>query len=473
VVAVALLAPLIFGATRWLRPESGTRPPALVWAIVSVLALIAVRSAFAAAGYSAIDIVLVVVRQQDAASDVMRYWKIALLSMTLGAVGWVVWVARAHWFRIVLFTAVLGYAFALLAILRIASLPARTLPLTSQPRTAPTQTPRRVVWVIFDELDYGQTLGDAAIVDSGGMPNLLHLRDIAVSAENAWSPAKDTEESLPGLLTGRAIEGSRFDNRGGFILSTSTGEVPFTERDSIFARLPGGPGSAALLGYFHPYCKIFPSLGKCNSLYLGNTGRWFDALFFFSEMTFSGIRWVPGATNIIPSALQRTFNPMYRISESMISTLPALLSKRDAALLFVHLNIPHYPADYAQTTLHLPTTANDREAYRQNLLLVDRLIGQIMTQLSSQAGDGETLLLLSSDHWHRIDSPGTARNIPFIAWHVREQDHVPIQAPISTVNTGALVLDFLTGRVTTHAELADWWRDKPVYPPWIPNNFKH
>jgi hypothetical protein len=164
---------------------------------------------------------------------------------------------------------------------------------------------------------------------------------------------------------------------------------------------------------------------------------------------------------------------MYRITEDMLRMLPGRLAETDKALLFVHLNVPHYPAEFAQTNLHLPPSANDRTAYRQNLLLVDRIIGQIVTQLSSQPAGTETLFLLSSDHWHRIDSPKAARNIPFIAWHVGEQDRVSIEEPISTVNTGALVLDFLTGRVTTHAELAEWWRDKAVYPTWIPANFKN
>jgi hypothetical protein len=56
---------------------------------------------------------------------------------------------------------------------------------------------------------------------------------------------------------------------------------------------------------------------------------------------------------------------------------------------------------------------------------------------------------------------------------VGEQGRFSIDEPISTVNTEALILDFLAGRVTTHAELTDWWRDKPVYPTWIATNFKY
>ena len=469
VVAVALLAPLIFGATRWLRPEAGTRPPALVWAIVSVLALIAVRSAFAAMGYSFVDIL-----QSFAGGDVslntQRWEYIALVTGAAGAAGWAVWAFRARWPSVVRFMAVLGYAFTVLAALRISTLPHAPV---ATPATHTARTPtRRVVWIIFDELDYGETLGDDTAAGRARMPNFFGLRDQAVSAQQAWSPAKDTAESIPALLTGQPIRGTELDGRGGLVLRTLQGDQPFTEANSVFARLPDGPASAAILGYLHPYCKVFPSVGNCNSYYLGNMGRWFDGLTFFSEPAVALIRWVPGVAGSLPASVLHTFRPMYRITDDMLRMLPTLLSRGDIALTYIHLNVPHYPSDFAAQELHLPPTHDNRETYRQNLPLVDRLIAQIEAQLRRQAPGRETLLVLSSDHWHRLYSPAAARRIPFIAWHVGETAPVAITEPIATVNTGNLVVDFLNAKVTTQAELAQWWRNQPVYPTWVPDNYK-
>lgn len=448
----------------WLGKASRTRPvPAiLAWLAVTALTLIALRSAIAALGYSAVDILILVIGQK--ASDVMRLWKLLVLAALLASIGALLWKLRTRWLRIVTFTAVLGYAFTVLALWRIVGLPAaRPTRSAAPPRAASNPVPRRVVWVIFDELDDAQSLG---------MPSLERLRHRAVSARQAWSPAKDTEESLPALLSGHAIHGSGF-TQGRLILDTAAGPQPFTAEDSVFAHLPGGPRSAAVLGYFHPYCKLLTAIGECHSFYLGNIGRWFDSLLFFSEAALSLVRWVPGATEALPRAIQHAFNPMYRISADTLDMLPALLAERDKELVFIHLNLPHYPAEFAQLALHLAPTPDDRAAYRQNLLLVDRLLDDIVARLASQATPPDTLLLVSSDHWHRIDSPTRARPIPFIAWHVGERDPQTLQQPIATVHTEALARDFLSGRITTHAQLAAWWQGQPVFPTWIPDNYKH
>ncbi len=468
-VTAALLAPLIFYATRRLRLESETRPPALVGVMVGVLAMIAVRSVFAAMGYSLVDI-LQLLAGGDVSLNTQRWGYIGLAAGALGAAGWGAWAFSSRWLAVARFMAVLGYALTVLATLRISTLP--RVPIATTPIQSARAPTRRVVWIIFDELDYGETLGDDTAAGRARMPNLFRLQDGAVSARQAWLPAKDTGESIPSLLSGQPIRGTVYDGRGGLVLRTLKGDQRFTEANSVFARLPDGPASAAIVGYLHPYCKVFPSVGYCSSYYLGNIGRWFDGLTFFSETAVALGRWLPGVAASMPSGVLHAFRPMYRITDDMLQTLPTLLSREDVALTFIHLNVPHYPSDYAAQVLHLPPTHDNRETYQQNLPLVDRLIGQIEAQLRGTSAGRETLLVVSSDHWHRLNSPTLARRIPFIAWHVGETAPVAITEPISTVNTSALVVDFLNARITTHPELARWWRNQPVYPTWVPNNYE-
>jgi hypothetical protein len=174
-----------------------------------------------------------------------------------------------------------------------------------------------------------------------------------------------------------------------------------------------------------------------------------------------------------PDGLLQTVDPMYRISTALAGSLPGLLARNDQAVLFVHYNVPHYPAAYAQRTLGLPPTPDDAVSYAQNLQLVDRIIGQVVQQtmrsLSTAPGQ-ELLLILTSDHWHRTPSMHAARRIPFLAWHAGESNAVTLSQPISTLHTADLVVDFLAGRVTTQAQVARWWHDKPVYPTWIPSS---
>ncbi len=133
--------------------------------------------------------------------------------------------------------------------------------------------------------------------------------------------------------------------------------------------------------------------------------------------------------------------------------------------------MPHFPAEYAQKSLHLTPAAEYQEAYRQNLLFSDKLLGQVLSTIenSARASAQDTLLIVSSDHWERRASQRQARPIPFIAWHVGERQGVRLTEPISTIHTAALVEDFLAGRVATQAEIANWWSNKPFYATWIPS----
>ena len=475
-VAVAVLWPAIILAGRLLARHSGTRSRTLLsWAICTLLVAMAINSTFAAADYS-LDLL---VAPLGTGENLMRYrWLRVVVSVTeLAFVAAIMWVFRSRRRETVKFLSLLGYAFAALAVVRIAAHPAAAEAAPTATTAAQQMSPaRRVVWIIFDELDYDETLGTDTDWAARSLPNLLRLRSLSVSATQAYSPAKDTQDSLPALLTGAATNGSQFTSSG--TLSISIPGHPsqrFAQADTLFARLPGGPQSAAVLGYYHPYCKILFSVGECHSYYLGNAGRWFDGLLFFSQDLAGLIRRAPAAGARAPEQLVRALNPMFRISTEMARIEPALLSQSRQALVFVHYNIPHYPADFAQRSLNLPADPGDRQSYRDNLLLVDRVIGQIMTEVTAQlrsAPGQELLLVLSSDHWHRLSSLSAARPIPFFAWHVGETAPVLLTQPISTLHTADLIVDFLDGKITTHAQIARWWQGKPLFPTWIPDNPK-
>lgn len=83
------------------------------------------------------------------------------------------------------------------------------------------------------------------------------------------------------------------------------------------------------------------------------------------------------------------------------------------------------------------------------------------------------MLIVSADHWLRMDSPTAAQRIPWIAWHVGESDGAALDTRISTMHTADLVLDFLRGRIDSQTQILPWWRDKSFYPPLMPHHFRY
>jgi len=393
--------------------------------------------------------------------------------------------AKQFWPRVLRFLSILGYAFALLLVARLEFSPHGPIssddhylnPLSdgakptrerSIPRVQAKEITRKVVWIILDELDFNQTLGEAGGPNNPPMPNLAKLARIGVSATNAYSPAKDTVASLPSLLTGYPLYGLAFDGKHLRLETRNAGVRIFQEADSVFGNLPEGPGSAAILGFYHPYCTLFPSVTPCLASPEINAGRWFDALIFFGQPVIATARWIPGSGIVLPGALFRLFEPMYRISEETVRAFPTYVGRQDRSLIFIHVNLPHPPGDYSQRALGLKSVSDDHGSYRNNLVIADQLIGSAMSILSAQARERDTLLVVSSDHWLRMDSPSTAQRVPWIAWHVGESNGIPLEMQINTVHTSSLVLSFLRGSIDSQSEIAAWWNDQIFYPSLIP-----
>lgn len=476
-VSVVLLTPLFLFcrsspvSPRWRRPLSylGT----------IILTVIAAKGAFDAAGYPWSSLLSHFMTNSPGGTTLDFRVGRALLVETAVVVAVVfVYLIRHRIAKVTRFLSALGYAFLFLAMYRclagdVVIHGADTVEpamLTRAP--ASSDMSRRVVWVIFDEMDYGLTFPKDAEAATY-LPNFSRLASLGVSAIDAYSPGRDTLYSIPALLTGMAISGLDFDRRSNLNLLDQRGKSqPVVMKSSIFARVPRGPASASVLGFYHPYCKILPGLQSCHSTYLGNAGRWFDSLAFFSEAVFSTLRHSDWAIQHLPEWLLIGFDPMYRATSDVLSRLDGTLQNQDSDLDFIHLNLPHLPNVYMQRLMHQPV-ANDADAYRQNLAGADWVLGRIMQNLEASGKNRSILLIVSSDHWLRTRSQRPA-SIPFFAWKVGARTGQILPQPVSTVHSAQLALDFLDGKIDSQPELARWLGRAQFYPTWtIPDGYRY
>jgi hypothetical protein len=477
IVGTMILAPVArVILLRYLRAQSWNPVEQIS---VAALALIAVVGGFSAVGYSAPDLIIRLTGS-DATVAVTRWSRVVVSATVFGILTVGLAALKARREALVRVLSTIGYTYAVLAILRaghsyvapraIASTPPVVVG-AAMDRREPLTLPREVVWIIFDELDYNQTLGSPFVQGTKTMPNLFSLSRLGISAAQAYSPARDTEVSIPSLLLGLPPAGVRITRSGLSIHAHDGSFRAFDEAHSIFAQLPGGPGSGAVLGYYHPYCNVFPSTAPCIGMPEATVGRWFDALLPFGQPAIAAARWLPHLGAILPGSLFRAFEPMYYISEETTRQFSRFLSLQSSSLVFIHVNLPHPPGDYSQRALHFSTVADDREAYRRNLRLVDDMIGITVATLRTQSKKHDILLVVSSDHWHRIDSPHLMQPIPWIAWHVGEETGATMDQQISTVHTAQLCLDFLRGNIHGQRDILTWWQGKSFDSPLMPEHY--
>ncbi len=403
----------------------------------------------------------------------LREFKVGLLLVLLALV-WATRSAIPNWYRGL---GSLGFAFLALATVRLFILSSAVADVTmastgtnavlrvpahvlakSDLSSDPAARIRRVVWVIFDETDFERVFHPKGNSEEM-FPNFNDLARKSILAANANSPASATFYSIPSLLTGLPLAGRGVDVDGRGILwieSLHGEQVAFSESASIFGALARRGLTASVLGFYHPYCKLF-LLEDCES---------------FSWPTRYGV--VDAITANLPLSWSKWFEriaPWGQITEDSLSSLPSYLN-RDDALTFVHLNFPHLPATFADEQQHLVPNADPLVEYSRNLKMADNVLGTIVKAVEERGGTYDQLLVVSTDHWlrnmwYRANVPESSQRIPLIVWKVGERNGQIISEPVSTVHTSQMVLDFIDGRLGTQEEIAGWWRSKPVYPTFI------
>lgn len=327
----------------------------------------------------------------------------------------------------------------------------------------------RILWFLFDGSD--QRLMFSERSPDLQLPNLDRLRKEAVYASNAHSPATNTRESLPALLTGiqnvyvcpvRANDLLiRHDNTGVMEL--------WSTQPNIFSKARARGYNTALVGYYHPYSRI---IGRHLSKCVWSTGS-FDPM---------GVN-EPDATLLkaIPHILAREADRLWvstpfiwrldlsrppgNFSESGVRNIPdhlrdyldvreeaeALVPHPAFQLIFVHWPIPHAPFIYDHRTGRF--SADRPTDYAGNLALMDRTIGEIRAQLEA-AGlwDGAALVITSDHAWERrAVSP-----VPFLLKLPGQKKGIEYPKQFNTLVTSELLLQLLSGNLTDPRDAIAW-----------------
>jgi hypothetical protein len=463
-VGIALFQSGATVARRWLGPRLAT---VLAVAALSIFTLIALKSIMYVVGYDWTDRM----PHKGGLVAAQRIFKIIVALVTVVSV----WSLRRRLSNVNRALASLGFGFLGLAAVRliillhgqtaIAALPGNGTggalrPLTQNP-IASDARPRRVVWVIFDETDFQRVFGPLRDPKLP-LPNFESLARKSVFAAHANSPASATLYSVPALLTGTPISaaGIQINTYGMLMLHSTTGDwVPFDEATSVFGAVSAGGHGVSVLGFLHPYCKILATQ-RCESMAWPHVGALDDAL-------WSNI---PG---LLSTKLGHP-NTWEAITERIVGVLPEYLI-RDDALTFVHVDLPHLPSTYAESVLHIKASADPLVNYAHNLLLADQVLGKIVATLEPESARHELLLVVSTDHWlrkvwYRPDKRESSSPVPLMMWRVGDTQGTVLAEPLSTVHTANMILSFLSGEITTQAEIAQWWSNKPVYPSFIAPN---
>ena len=343
----------------------------------------------------------------------------------------------------------------------------------------------RVLWLIFDELDYRLLYAERPA--SLEAPEFDRLRAEALYATDAYPPSVYTTKSLPALTTGRLVAHSKAVSPHELSLRLDGVDewVSWDTLPNVFTRARAAGYDAAVVGWYLPYCRLFgASLTKCS---------WHPHITEDppEEHNVAGNMWLqwrevvlslPLVLRLLPSDV--TVNHT-RVNQQAAGIYAATLrdtlgAAADPGLDFVmvHMPVPHPPSFYDRASGRL--ALGRKNSYLDGLALVDRTLGEIRAAMERAGLWDSTAVLVSGDHWWRareVHQPGATwpdigwsaedsqvmpqesdQRVPFVLKFPGRNEGTTYDRPFNTVLSADLLLNVLGGEVADACG-ADAWLD--------------
>ena len=338
-----------------------------------------------------------------------------------------------------------------------------------------SQTNPRVVWIIFDEMDYLLSFGNRPATLE--LPEFDRFRDQSFHANNAYPPSDYTLLSMPALITGQFVTRANPSQPAEVMLSFegATDAVTWSSQPNIFSRSLELGVNTGLVGSYHPYQKIIGrsltvsyvremrrlSLPKGMLLHLEQPFRAASLFGLVNRLEGMKSKWERGE-----------FLSLYR---GIMDAATKAATTPELGLVLIHNPIPHPPGIYNRAEGKFEMEAPS--SYLDGLALADRSLGEIRRAMEEAGLWESSFVLISSDHWWRSDlwkgSPSWSpeddelsaarekihQRIPFLVKASYQANPMVYDAPFNTVLTHDLLLSILRGELSDPASVGRWIDD--------------
>ena len=352
------------------------------------------------------------------------------------------------------------------------------------PIEKPARSPKlskRIVLIIFDELDYSLTFDNRP--HSLKIPELQRFADESFSATNAYPPSGNTDSSIPALTTGRLVEETREKSQNELqIRFADANEFTSWKTAGIFSKINDMGGTNAVVGWHHPYCRVFRDiLERCTTDYSFSlrrlSGNHEDTLLesmvnYFRRFGLT----LPIIKHLVSTYFDFTSKHVAYIktTKNVSAEAKKLSVDKDLSFALLHYPVPHSPYIYSRENGRFVETGGAN--YFDNLALTDALLGELRTEMENADIWEKTIVVVTSDHWWRGDFSdkaglwtkeeladiSAAKNfrVPFIIKPFEEPGEAT--APIiydkefNTVLVHDLLLAMLSDQIASKKDIALW-----------------
>ena len=270
----------------------------------------------------------------------------------------------------------------------------------------PRKHPLRV-WVVFDELSYDQVFEHRA--RDLNLPNFDALRAQSTLFTDTQPAGYHTVKIIPSLLTGKIVDGIRynFHNRLWVHHEADDKWAPINGQQTVFADADQAGWRTAAVGWYNPYCAIYSdAIQNCfwtnRDMFDGLMAQ--DASFWTNVYTplEQVVRELKSPARADRHLCSFDVRHRYRTETDLQQHAFQLLHTDQADFVFLHLAIPHSPNIWSRINGDYTQTCDS--SYLDNLALVDRVLGRVVSTLQASPRWNQTTLIVQGDHGWRIDA---------------------------------------------------------------------
>ena len=310
-----------------------------------------------------------------------------------------------------------------------------------------------VYFLLFDEWSYEQSVGQGDFRPH--LPNLRRLAKQSLFFQRAFSPAADTEVSLPSLLF-RKDESWQFGKVDASAYWERDGERTATrESPTLFSPFALAGYRTALLGYYLPYRHLIgPSVDAIRTTPHVPAGRTFGER--LADRTLKSARFLigPGMRSYFQDAYKRRYSRYwFDINENIFRDTRRVIAEWPSnTFLFVHWPLPHAPFVFnADGSYRGPftegRTQGSFEDYERSLTNMDRIVGELVAALRARESFDDALVIMTSDHGWKLHDRA-ARRVPLLIKWPHQRKRVDVEGVYQTLQLGALLERFAAGGMT-------------------------
>jgi hypothetical protein len=309
----------------------------------------------------------------------------------------------------------------------------------------------RVVWIIFDEMDYRLAFEERPA--GLALPEFDRLRGESTCATNAFPPGDCTLYSMPALISGQRISTVKIKNYADLLLTRAeNGTVAsWSEMPSVFSSARELGVNTALVGWYHCYDRVLGgSLNYC---------AWHPFQMYESARAPQFDKAMLNQIGCLTGTLRARYI-FVGLCKSCLEESLTVVTNSAYGLALLHLPPPHKPGVYDPGRDQYTYFAISKsKGYFNNLVLADRCLGTLRRTMEASSLWDRTWLIISADHsWResRVYDGRRDLRVPFIIKSPKAADAVTYSPQLNTVLTHDLILAILRGEISGQNEVVAW-----------------